>query len=378
MNNNLEPFTVRLVLKDMGWIFEKFAVRLAENLANWNVQADIAGQPSPDVDINHYIYFNDFNSREGEMCSRSTLWVTHVDRPAKIWYLSNCLKKADMAICMSRMTLEELARRGIKREKLCFISPAHDGQMKPRRIIIGITSRVRPDGAKNEKLLIKLARTMSLDAFHFEIIGRGWDKIIPYLEEAGATVQYFPGTENGVEDYKINLERVPTFDYYLYLGFDEGSMGLLDALAAGIPTIVTPQGFHLDINGGMTYPFTNLEELCAIFTKLPQQRQRLADCVAGLTWEEYARQHALVWRSILSGRQDCISDLLHGQTVYTTPLPQRSGKDALVADIRFYTNTNLRALHADWQLLAKMYTGIEPSRTSVWRFLKWLVSPKQT
>ncbi|MBA4383615.1 MAG: hypothetical protein C0410_02665 [Anaerolinea sp.] len=377
MNNNLEPITVRLVLKDMGWIFEKFAVRLVENLSNWNVQADIAAQPSPDVDINHFIYFNDFNNRKVETHSKNTLWVTHVDRPASLWYLRNCLKKADMAICMSRMTLEELARRGIKREKLCFISPAQDGQIKPRRIIIGITSRMKPDRCKNEKLLIKLAQTTSLDVFHFEIIGRGWEKVIPYLEEAGATVRFFPGTENGLEDYKINLERVPTFDYYLYLGFDEGSMGLLDALAAGVPTIVTPQGFHLDINGGIIYPFTNLEELRAIFSKLSLQRQSLVDCVAGLTWKEYARQHALVWRTILNGGEDGISDLLHGQTVFTTPLPKRSRKDTLVADIQFYANTNLMAFHHDWQILVKMWTGIEPAKTPIWRFLKRLVSPKQ-
>jgi hypothetical protein len=213
---------------------------------------------------------------------------------------------------------------------------------------------------------------MRLDTFRFEIIGSGWEKVIPYLENAGATVNYFPGTGNGIEDYKINLERVPAFDYFLYMGFDEGSLGLLDALAANIPTIVTPQGFHLDINGGMTYSFSNLEELSAIFKRLTNQHKNLSDCVAGLTWEEYARQHALVWRSILNDRQDAISDTLHGQTVYTTPLPKLSKKNTLFSDIRFYTNTNLRAFHRDWQMLAWLFTGIEPSKTWLWRLLKRL------
>lgn len=255
MNNAIKPIRVRIVLNESGWMYEKFSLRLVENLTNWNVQADIASQPSSGADINHWMHFQDFNAKKGEYHSRNTLWVDHVDRPVTFWYLSSSLKKADMGICMSRMTLEELVRRGIKRDKLCFISPAHDGKMKPRQIIIGITSRLHPGGIKNEKLLTKLAGTMTLGVFHFEIIGRGWEKIIPYLEKAGATVKNFSGTENGIEDYKINLERVPMFDYYLYLGFNDASLGFLDALAAGVPTIVTPQDFHLDINGGITYPF---------------------------------------------------------------------------------------------------------------------------
>jgi len=47
-------------------------------------------------------------------------------------------------------------------------------------------------------------------------------------------------------DYEVYKELIPTLDYYLYVGKDEGQMGFIDALAAGIPTIVTPQGFHLD------------------------------------------------------------------------------------------------------------------------------------
>ena len=158
-----EPLTVRLVLKDRGWILEKFALRLAENLPNWNVQADIDERPSPTADVNHWMWYCDIEGRE--VGSRHTLFVTHVDRPAKVLLLKERLKKADLAICMSRMTVEELVRRGIKREKLCFITPAHDGRVTPRRIVVGITSRVRPDGAKREDLLVRLAATMRLDAF---------------------------------------------------------------------------------------------------------------------------------------------------------------------------------------------------------------------
>ena len=42
-------------------------------------------------------------------------------------------------------------------------------------------------------------------------------------------------------------------------------MGFLDACAAGVKTIVTPQGYHLDAMRGITHGFKELPELVAIF-----------------------------------------------------------------------------------------------------------------
>lgn len=352
MNSNLEPITVRLVLKERGWILEKFALRLAENLPNWNVHADIAAHSSPNVDVNHWMWYYDI---EGKMYSRNTFFVTHVDRPAKLLLLKERLKKAELAICMSRMTVENLARYGIDRNKLCFITPAHDGLIKPRRILIGITSRLRPDKAKREQVLVNVARKIRLDDFHFEIIGRGWEKIIPQLEKAGATIGYFPGTDSGIEDYKINLQRVPNFDFFLYLGFDEGSMGLLDALAAGVPTIVTPQGFHLDIQGAITYSFSNTSQLCDVFKKLSMERQNRINSVAKLTWNEYARNHSLAWHSIVSGQQHEISQLINGKLVYENSFKDGREKRVL-KELEFFFKTNPKALKEDLTKLLHWYT----------------------
>lgn len=371
-NSSGTPLKVCLVLKDRGWILEKFANRLVENLPHWNVEAHIAPQPSLSVGINHWMLYCDVERIKG---SRNTLSVTHVDRPAKLHLLKERLKKSDMAICMSRMTVEELVARGIDRQKLCFITPAHDGLVRPRRIVLGITSRLRADAAKREDFLIEVARRMRLDAFHFEIIGAGWEGIIPLLESAGATVQCYPGTNDGAADYKLNLERVPNFDYYLYLGFDEGSMGFLDALAAGVPTIVTPQGFHLDVNSGIAHAFSDAAELGAILEEIARQRQERINSVANLSWNEYARQHALVWRAILAGESADVSRLLHEKTVYSTPLPEDPDAGALLKRIRFWTNTNLPALRDDFLMLWEWYMGKHPNQTAAFRFARSLKRP---
>ncbi len=362
-SKSLGPLTVCLVLKERGWILEKLAARLAEALPEWNVRAQISYVPSSLADINHWMLYFDV---EGGWYGKNTLAITHVDRPAKLHVLKRRMKKDAVGICMSRMTLEELVRRGIQRDKLCFITPPHDGRMRPRRIVIGITSRVRPDGAKNEQLLIKLAATMRLDAFHFEIIGGGWDKVLPPLEAAGATFRYFAGTDNGLEDYNINLERVPTFDYYLYLGFNDASLGYLDALAAGVPTIVTPQDFHLDVNGGMTFPFSNLAQLRGIFEKVARERQSRVDSVSAFTWNEYARKHALAWRMLAAERHSGINAVLHAQESFTTPLPVLSLRESLAASFRFYTRGNLASFWADFLLLWEFYTGRKFWETSLY------------
>jgi hypothetical protein len=102
-------------------------------------------------------------------------------------------------------------------------------------------------------MLLRLAQTMRLDAFRFEIFGQGWADVIPRLEAAGAEIFYRPGSDDYVADYREMIDHVAGFDYYLYLGRDEGSLGTLDALAAGVKTIITPQGFHVDLPYGITH-----------------------------------------------------------------------------------------------------------------------------
>jgi MoaA/NifB/PqqE/SkfB family radical SAM enzyme len=76
-------------------------------------------------------------------------------------------------------------------------------------------------------------------------------------------------------------------------------MGVLDALAAGIPTIVTQQGFHLDIKGGVTYPVDNLEDIIRAFNEIAEKRRQLVMSVSTWTWENYAAKHIEIWKDLL-------------------------------------------------------------------------------
>src|SRR5207253_3102787 len=135
-----------------------------------------------------------------------------------------------LGICMSTETLEQLVQWGIPRHKLSYVNPAHDGGIRPRRKLSGITSKVQPTGCKREQMLLELASRISGDDFQFFIMGSGWSRIVESMRKLGIEVEYHEDF-----DESVYLSHISALDYYLYLGQDEGSMGFIDALRAGIP-----------------------------------------------------------------------------------------------------------------------------------------------
>jgi hypothetical protein len=277
-----------------GWILGKFARRLHENLILQGVDADIAKFPDASADINHHIIYLDY---DGKKTTTETMMITHIDTDWKVDMVRQQLVNAAMGICMSTDTLAQLVHQGIPRHKLCCVNPAHDGGVRPRRKLIGITSKVQPGGCKREQMLLDLASQISGDDFEFFIMGAGWSAIVDSMRKQGIEVEYHHDF-----DERIYLPKVSTLDYYLYFGQDEGSMGFLDALRSGIPTIVTPQGFHLDAVQGITHPFNELHELVNIFREIAEHKNRLYQAVESWTWPEYARQHVLIWDYLLHKR----------------------------------------------------------------------------
>lgn len=111
---------------------------------------------------------------------------------------------------------------------------------------------------------------------------------------------YDPGCSDWLGDYERIRRAIPDFDYYLYLGMDEGSLGTLDALSAGVRTIVTAQGFHLSLPGGIDHPFTDYAQVHEVFAGLAASHRERAARLTGWTWEAYAREHLAIWKLMLA------------------------------------------------------------------------------
>jgi hypothetical protein len=285
---------VRIVCYDDldSWIIGKFAIKLNECLLNLKIDSDIARHPDPTADINHHlIYFN----YDGKKYSNDTLMITHIDNQTKLEKLKKQLEVAELGICMSRETLDNLVNLGVSRDKLSYINPAHDGVITPRPKVIGITSRMYNDGRKREYFLSRLAKDIDCNFFSFKIMGEGWDKQVDELKQNGFQVEYIKSF-----DHSKYVALMPLLDYYLYTGQDEGQMGFVDAVAAGVETIVTPQGYHLDAREGLTHSFNTYKELLSIFKSLQNKKLKSINSVATWTWNNYALKHVDIWEYLLT------------------------------------------------------------------------------
>jgi len=277
-----------------AWILGKIALRLCEHLRQMDVRVDISRKPNQRADINHHICYWDY---DGQKSSVDTLMVTHIDTESELCKLKHQLVAAEMGICMSFTEVNRLAALGLPREKLCYVNPGHDCKIQPRKIVVGITTRLYSDGRKREYMLLELANRMSLKNFKFKIMGDGWNDIVAELQQRGIEVDHFNRFKP-----RVYADLIQSLDYYLYTGQDEGSMGFIDALAAGIPTIVTPQGYHLDAPSGITYAFNRIDELEKIFNDIAEQRDKRVQAVAGWTFTENARRHLKIWEFLLARR----------------------------------------------------------------------------
>lgn len=283
-----------------SWIIQKIAENLAQDLELLGVQTCITDLVDDQADLVHHMSWAFANVKTSQP---STMFITHMDDLYKLNQVRATLASdVRVGICMSSDTVRQLQAHGCDAGSLYYISPAHDGLIQPRRIAIGITSRVYPDGRKREALLREVAGRMDLSAFVFRIFGLGWEPTVTALRTAGAQVEYFGETDDFRKDYDTLQAAIPLFDYYLYLGMDEGSLGTLDALAAGVPTIVTPQGFHLDLPGGISHPVVSGADLQQVLASITAGRQARINAVSALTWATYAQRHQLLWHSMLQGQ----------------------------------------------------------------------------
>lgn len=303
-----ERLRVRIVNYDRGWILSKFAERMNECLLQLGVDSDIAYTIDTKADINHHIPYHPFQPLEEY---NDTLMITHVDTGNKIKRLKKQLETAKMGICMSLETVGQLAANGVARRKLCYINPAHDNNMKPKKYVLGITHRCYDDYdfRKRTAAIIDICKPLNPNYFKLKIMGAGWEKIVAVLRDMGFEVEY----ENEF-DYDKYHDLIPSLDYYIFFGFDEGSMGYLDALAAGVQTIVTPQGFHLDVQGGIDYPCRNVQEFSEVLLSLQKEREQKVKAVENWNWKNYALKHLEVWNYIT--RREPLSELYKNQLKY--------------------------------------------------------------
>lgn len=347
-----------------AWILGKFARKLNEELIKLGVDSDIGDIPDQNADINHHIIYLGYDSSKGNQ--KDSLMVTHIDDYRKLNLLKKQLNTAGVGICMSRPLMNELITGGVPTEKLCYINPAHDGIIPVKPYTIGITSQVKPDGCKREHLLAELSEHISPQLFNFKIMGSGWEAVNDVLIKRGFHITYYPDF-----NYDEYIKLIPSLDYYLYTGQDEGSMGYIDALAAGVKTIVTPQGYHLDAENGITYPFNTLPELINVFNSIAHERILLVDSVSTWTWRDYAIKHLEVWNYLNDPKQgNSISAYVDGLNSLLNISSPEQTRSKLLYKVNLYQGAFKRTMYKVRVGLSDFETFKSKSRSFIRNIMK--------
>lgn len=271
-----------------AWVLGKFAKRMQKELVDMGRKADIAKTGDPTAAIGHHIIYYD---AEKKWAPIETFMITHLDSENKISKVRKQLGVYDMGICMSSETREKLVALGMPADKLCYVNPAHDGVIKPRPIVLGIASRTYKDGRKNEDVIMEVFQHLPKDGFTIKIIGAGWDEQVQRLRGSGCDVVY----QNKFDYDEYISSFISSLDYLIYFSHDEGSLSFLDAIAADVKTIVTPQGYHLDLPGAIDYPIDTPADIEQILLRIYEERTRRVSRVSSWNWTEYTLRHMAIW-----------------------------------------------------------------------------------
>jgi hypothetical protein len=350
--------TLRIVIPHAAaWVLDKMGRKVAEHLprAEWQSTLDACG--SLDADINHWTHYMDaFQAYQQKRLSGYggivTFWITHVDDYYKLKMVKTLCACGGFGICLSSETVSILEQAGIELKQLTYVVPASDDIGIAPRISFGIASRYYADGRKNEKILLRLCDEIDIQQFEFRIWGSGWEKIVSLMGEKGAKVIYDPGTDDAARDYKDILRGLSSCDYCLYVGWDEGSLATIDAIKLGVKTIVSRQGYHMDLAPVIDYLFSDYKELKTIIDALGQRRKRLLEFGGSLSWPVYAGKHAEIWKHlIVDGR-----------------LPERANVNRALRQAPTLMSAVLNPRRTRWSFMR--YTGIVQLKAAIRRRLR--------
>lgn len=310
--NYKDRLRIRIICRDGSWIIGKFAHKLLEELIKLGQDADIADEEDPLADINHYAFYGELPGVCNDCRTVRTTMVTHIDCLIKKELIKFQTQNHVLCICMSAETVNKLSSWGIARDRLCYVNPAQDGEIEPRKIVLGITNRCYNgfDFRKRDDLILEICRQLEPRFFRLRIMGSGWEEIVWQLRQTGFEIDYYAEF-----DREIYRELMPSLDYWIYYGFDEGAMGYLDALAAGVKTICTPQGYHLDTRCGLTYPCNTTDDFIRVLKRIQEEKREITDAVKDWTWENYAKKHLEIWNYLTGAK--LLKELYANQNQYT-------------------------------------------------------------
>jgi len=291
-----------------GWVFGKIAIRLQEVLENRGLKVQIVGAPEGSSDVVFWLYFRSPGILDSGMSKYSTrlksTFVTHVDDSAKLNQVKKLKEARTDLVFMSPSHSIEIASMLALDNPFFSVLLGTDLVELDRKMRIGLFSNRYVDGRKNEKWLASLAEEESLKDCEFIFIGTGWGKIGKKLEAAGAHVELYDDIRRPIPPYSEFPSFYKSLDLYIYLGFDEGAMGSIDAYVLGIKLLISRQGYHKEFAIDDASFFSDYHEFKEKFLQNLEGHRKHQQSIKKWSWSNCADNLLNHWESELQSQSN--------------------------------------------------------------------------
>lgn len=289
--------SIRLVLDkgNHGWILEKIAIRLQEYISKRGIDCDIAAFPSRDATANFWMQYTDKTLVEAIRTSnnrkkfKALALVTHVDESFKLARIRQLEESNVGLLFMSDFHAKEVRNMLNHQNDFASALIPTDHNQGPRKFRIGLVSKWYPDGRKNESWLIEFAKKGLLDNCEFSVVGEGWEETVSKLRSLGVECRIFNDVEDRIPNYSNIKEYYDYIDLYVYLGFDEGALGSLDAYVFKKDLLVSRQGFHTEFVLDENSFFDNKLEFKEKFILKKENFENWAASLSKWNWNLYVQ-----------------------------------------------------------------------------------------
>jgi hypothetical protein len=164
---------------------------------------------------------------------------------------------------------------------------------------IVIASNYYPDGRKNEDWVKRFITENPDLVFTLTLIGKSWGTFVQDLKTSKVKVEWYGPDTNFDLEYALILKVIRQADLFLYTGFDEGSLGALDAYLLGVPLLISDQGFHKNFEKrGDISLFSNYEEFSANLRHIILEKNTTLRRNDEWAWSKYSDSHIQLWEAL--------------------------------------------------------------------------------
>ncbi len=296
---------VNLVSPDHQFILNKITKRIMQFASRPDITITRSDAPIEDCDIQHYINWFQFVGKPKTPRAVDLLMWTHLNIGEEDM-AREVIERADFTHTTSQWSLEQLIELGIPRVKLFSILLGTDPGWEPRPIRLGITTRYMANGKRREWLLYEMASRGALAGFEVLVIGTSWNHVLAELTKAGVKTGHYEVDDDYQKAYEAHKKIIPMFDYLLHLGIDT-SLGVLDALACGVPVICPATCYALELinpDDHRSRLFTNADDLENILRSIMHEHIARGARPRARTWEHYGAELADLYRRLRYGQGD--------------------------------------------------------------------------